>query len=157
MELITVSYSRACFVPSVPNRWNSFLWLASTEPPRLPRFFRFWWPVGHQNMKNRGKRALVKAKFPARAFFHGIHRLTGCRMLLYCDCSVATARLGPYRDGASVVLLLLCPAYDWQFGHFNMRTCHILLFVSAPYVLYLHTFLVSAIQPNVAQTPCPCT
>ena len=32
------------------------------ERPRLPRFFRFWWPVGHQNMKNRGKRALVKAK-----------------------------------------------------------------------------------------------
>ena len=28
---------------------------------RLPRFFRFWWPVGHQNLKNRGKRALVKA------------------------------------------------------------------------------------------------
>merc|ERR1712232_387844 len=34
----------------------------SVVPGALPRFFRFWWPVGHQNMKNRGKRALVKAK-----------------------------------------------------------------------------------------------
>ena len=24
---------------------------------RLPRFFIFWWPSGHQNLKNRGKRA----------------------------------------------------------------------------------------------------
>ena len=24
---------------------------------RLPRFFIFWWPTGHQNLKNRGKRA----------------------------------------------------------------------------------------------------
>ena len=32
--------------------------------PRLPRFFRFWWPVGHQNMKNRGKRAPCRARLP---------------------------------------------------------------------------------------------
>merc|ERR1719482_2147915 len=78
-------YSRACFVPSLANRWNSFLWLASTET------------------------------FPARVFFHGIHRLTGCCMLRHC--SVATARLGLYRDGASVLLLLLRPVYHWQLGY----------------------------------------
>ena len=41
---------------------------SSTRRARLPRFFRFWWPVGHQNLKNRGKRALVKSKSLALAY-----------------------------------------------------------------------------------------
>merc|ERR1712232_495370 len=36
-----------------PKKMSSFAFTSA----RLPRFFIFWWPTGHQNLKNRGKRA----------------------------------------------------------------------------------------------------
>ena len=36
---------------------NKYTPIFALTSARLPRFFIFWWPTGHQNLKNRGKRA----------------------------------------------------------------------------------------------------
>ena len=45
----------ACFRPREHIK-RSFLGFFAFTSARLPRFFIFWWPTGHQNLKNRGKR-----------------------------------------------------------------------------------------------------